>query len=98
MAMACDQIVMHPRAVLGGPGAYQMIGNEIRLASQTVREHMAPRKGRSWSLWNAMRSAARSASLHAARRSGILLRRRTSPHSPSPAKPRICRNGRKGRW
>ena len=30
VALACDQIVMHPRAILGGPGQYQMTHDEIR--------------------------------------------------------------------
>jgi membrane-bound ClpP family serine protease len=54
IALACDQIVMHPGAVLGGPGAYQMSEDEIKLAGQTVREKLAPQKMRSWSLWQAM--------------------------------------------
>ena len=29
VALACDQIVMHPRAILGGPGQYQMTPDEI---------------------------------------------------------------------
>jgi membrane-bound ClpP family serine protease len=54
VAMACDQIVMHPQAVLGGPGAYQLSEGESKLAAQTMREKLAPRKLRAWSLWAAM--------------------------------------------
>jgi membrane-bound serine protease (ClpP class) len=54
IAMACDQIVMHPRAVLGGPGLYQMREEEIARTRFTLKESLAPRKGRSWSLWAAM--------------------------------------------
>ncbi len=54
VAMACDQIVMHPEAVLGGPGSPQMSHDEIEVAEQTIRKQLAPRKMRSWSLWAAM--------------------------------------------
>jgi len=54
VAMACDQIVMHPRAVLGGPGQYQMKPNEVPSCRQVICESIAPHKGRSWSLWVAM--------------------------------------------
>ncbi len=54
MAMACDQVVMRPEAVLGGPGAYQMSGKEIAGYRQTIRDSLAPEKMRSWSLWAAM--------------------------------------------
>ncbi len=50
VAMACDQLVMHPKAVLGGSGAVEFSPDEIQLASETVRENIAPRKKRSWSL------------------------------------------------
>ena len=55
VAMACDQIVMHPRAVLGGPGQYQMKSSDEILRNQlALRDSLAPRKNRSWSLWAAM--------------------------------------------
>ena len=54
VALACDQVVMRPQAVLGGPGAYELSADEIQLASQTLRKELAPRKGRSWSLLAAM--------------------------------------------
>ena len=53
VALACDQIVMHPGAVLGGPGSYQMSEDEIKLTGPAVQE-LAPKKMRSWSLWQAM--------------------------------------------
>ena len=53
VALACDQIVMHPGAVLGGPGAYQMSENNIKSISPAVQE-LATKKMRSWSLWQAM--------------------------------------------
>jgi hypothetical protein len=52
--MACDQIVMHPQAVLGGPGQYQMRPDEIVRNGLTIRDSLARRKARSWSLWAAM--------------------------------------------
>jgi membrane-bound serine protease (ClpP class) len=55
VAMACDQIVMHPRAVLGGPGQYQMTRDDEILSNRlTLRDSLARRKSRSWSLWAAM--------------------------------------------
>ncbi|MGA2258919.1 MAG: hypothetical protein ABSG53_29980, partial [Thermoguttaceae bacterium] len=54
VAMACDQIVMHPRAILGGPGQYQMKPDEVLRNRITLRESLAPRRARSWSLWAAM--------------------------------------------
>lgn len=50
IALACDQTLMHPGAVLGGAGAYQPTEREIEQARQTIRESLAPAKGRSWSL------------------------------------------------
>ncbi len=54
VAMACDQIVMHPEAVLGGAGSPQMSHGEIEAAKLKVQKRLAPRKLRSWSLWAAM--------------------------------------------
>ena len=54
VAMACDQLVVHPHAVLGGPGAYQMSEDEIVRYRQTIRDSLASDKMRSWSLWAAM--------------------------------------------
>jgi membrane-bound serine protease (ClpP class) len=54
VALACDQVVMHPRAILGGPGAYELSTDDIQLATRTIRTELAPRKGRSWSLLAAM--------------------------------------------
>jgi membrane-bound ClpP family serine protease len=55
IALGCDQIVMNPRAVLGGPGAYQMKSpDEINTYQGIVRDRLARQKLRSWSLWAAM--------------------------------------------
>ena len=54
VALACDQIIMHPRAILGGPGQYQMTPDEIRRNPLMLRDSLARRKSRSWSLWAAM--------------------------------------------
>jgi membrane-bound ClpP family serine protease len=53
VAMACDEIVLHPDAELGGPGSPQMSRNEIEAAKPKVKR-LAARKMRSWSLWAAM--------------------------------------------
>ena len=54
IALGCDQIVMHPRAVLGGPGQYQMKTQEIGTTRACSALRLARRKLRSWSLWAAM--------------------------------------------
>ena len=54
IALACDQLVVHPGAVLGGPGAYEPSADEIRDAREVIHRKLAPRKGRSWSLMAAM--------------------------------------------
>ncbi len=53
-ALACDQLVMHPQAVLGGPGAYEPTGDEIEQARETIRKALSKRKGRPWSTWAAL--------------------------------------------
>ena len=45
---------MHPDAVLGGSGATEFSPEEIQAASETVRESLAAKKRRSWSLLAAM--------------------------------------------
>jgi membrane-bound ClpP family serine protease len=54
IALACDQVIMHPRAVLGGSGDYAYDDGEIDQIRKTIREELAPRKSRSWSLIAAM--------------------------------------------
>ncbi len=54
IALACDELVMAPRAVLGGNWAPPLSEEEVRQLSQTVRETLAPAKSRSWSLPAAM--------------------------------------------
>ncbi len=49
VALACDHIVMHPDAVLGGPGAYQAGDEELPLLISGV-EDLANRKMRSKAL------------------------------------------------
>jgi membrane-bound serine protease (ClpP class) len=54
VALACDQLVMHRGAVLGGSGAYEPSADEIQQVERTIHKELAPRKGRSWSLMAAM--------------------------------------------
>ena len=54
IAMACDQIVMCPKALLGGAGAYQMSGEETAQYRQTIRDVLARQKMRPWSVWAAL--------------------------------------------
>ncbi len=50
IAMACDQLVIAPGAILGGAGAVEIAPDEVLLARETLRDRLAPAKGRSWSL------------------------------------------------
>ncbi len=50
IALACDQIVLQPKAALGGWGAHQLAADEVKLVSETIRRKLAPAKNRSWSL------------------------------------------------
>ena len=54
IALACDQVVMQSGAVLGGSGAHEFSEDEAAQIRETVREELAPRKSRSWSLAAAM--------------------------------------------
>ncbi len=54
VALACDHLVMHPQAILGGFGAEQPSERDIQDAVRVIRKELAPRKGRSWSLMAAM--------------------------------------------
>ncbi len=54
IALACDQVVMHPRAVIGGSGSGELTAEDVGDARQVVQKKLAPRKGRSWSLVAAM--------------------------------------------
>jgi len=50
IALACDELVMGPRAVLGGGWEPPLSEEQIQQLRQTVRESIAPGKSRSWSL------------------------------------------------
>ena len=54
IALACDHIVMHEGAILGGAGAYEMDPDEVGDVRTTIRESLAKRKSRSWSLMAAI--------------------------------------------
>jgi len=54
VALACDQVVVHPQAVFGGSGAYEPSAKEVEDVCQVIRKKLAPRKGRSWSLMEAL--------------------------------------------
>ncbi|MBN1394621.1 MAG: hypothetical protein JW959_06330 [Pirellulales bacterium] len=54
VALACDQMVVHPRAIIGGPGAGQPSEVEIEDARMVIRDKLAPETGRSWSLMAAL--------------------------------------------
>jgi len=69
VALACDEIVMHPDAVLGGEGAASIDERAADAIAAAWREGVAARKGRSWSLPVAMVKP------------GIVVRRATSKNS-----------------
>lgn len=50
IAVACDQLVMNHDAILGGSGAEEFSPDEVQLARETLRDNMAPKKSRGWSL------------------------------------------------
>ncbi|MBN2291174.1 MAG: hypothetical protein JXM70_02040 [Pirellulales bacterium] len=54
IAMACDQVVMFPQAVLGGSGAHVLSDMEITSTREFLQEELSKNKSRSWSLPAAM--------------------------------------------
>jgi membrane-bound serine protease (ClpP class) len=50
IAMACDDLVMHPGALLGGAGASSADGREVQAVAAAWREGVARPRGRAWSL------------------------------------------------
>lgn len=50
IALACDQVVVGPHAMVGGSGAYALSADEVRDATRVIREILAKKKVRSWSL------------------------------------------------
>jgi membrane-bound serine protease (ClpP class) len=54
VALACDQVVLGREAVLGGAGIDDFSPEEMQLAQETIRNHLAPKKSRNWSLWAAL--------------------------------------------
>jgi membrane-bound serine protease (ClpP class) len=50
VALACDQVVMQRDATLGGSGAQEFSAEELAEVQKTVRDNLAPKKSRSWSL------------------------------------------------
>jgi membrane-bound ClpP family serine protease len=54
VAMAADQLVMNHDAVLGGEGDVEFSPEDLQLARETLRDSLAPKKSRSWSLTAAL--------------------------------------------
>lgn len=54
IALGCQQVVMHPRADLGGPGAREFTREEIQQAETAIRDEAGPWRNRSWSQIAAM--------------------------------------------
>ena len=76
VALACDQLVVHPRRVSGRAGGARADAPTRSKTRVQVIRGLAPRKGRSWSLMAAMIDPHLDRlSRHAAGRRGVLLRR-----------------------
>ncbi len=54
VAMAADQLVMHHDAVMGGEGETNLSPEDLQLVRETLRDNLAPKKSRSWSLTDAL--------------------------------------------
>lgn len=54
IALACDQLIMHPQAELGGAGEYRLSREQIELAREPIQTAGGPWSDRSWSLVAAM--------------------------------------------
>ena len=54
IALACDQVVLGRDAVLGGTGVDDYSPEELQLAQESLRNNLAPKKSRAWSLWAAL--------------------------------------------
>ncbi len=54
IALACDQVIMHPNAKLGGRGEYRLSEEEIELARRSISDPKGSWAGRPWSLVAAM--------------------------------------------
>ncbi|MEX0978832.1 MAG: NfeD family protein, partial [Pirellulales bacterium] len=54
IAMAADQLVMNRDAVLGGEGDAVFSAEDLGLARETLRDSLAPKKARTWSLTAAL--------------------------------------------
>jgi membrane-bound ClpP family serine protease len=50
VALACDQLVLNRDAVLGGMGSENFTENDTQLVRDALRQSLAPKKSRSWSL------------------------------------------------
>jgi len=72
IAVACDEIVMHRDAALGGSGAQAILPDDVRLVRETLRESLAPKKMRSWSLWAALLDPSAKVSRYTHRTSGVV--------------------------
>jgi membrane-bound ClpP family serine protease len=49
VALATDQLVMQPAAILGGGGGTDFSREQLDSTAQTLRENLAKKRGRSWS-------------------------------------------------
>ncbi len=54
VAAAADQILMRPDAALGGSGEAEFSPEDLQLARETLRTSVAAKKGRNWSLIDAL--------------------------------------------
>ena len=72
IAMAADQLVMNRDAVLGGEGDAVFSPEDLELARRTLRDSLAPKKGRPWSLTAALVDPQLRVFLYTNRRDGTV--------------------------
>jgi membrane-bound serine protease (ClpP class) len=54
IALACDQVVMHPQAELGGTSDYGLSEEDVKYAREMIHDENGPWKSRPWALVAAM--------------------------------------------
>ncbi|HEX3727493.1 MAG TPA: NfeD family protein, partial [Pirellulales bacterium] len=54
VAIACDQLVITEGAILGGSGPQVFSDDDVQLVRDSIRDSLAPKKSRHWSLWAAL--------------------------------------------
>ena len=72
VAMACDEVVMGRNALLGGSGAQAFSPDDLRFVRELVRDNLAAKKSRSWSLAEALFDPSTTVTRYRHRASGLV--------------------------